>query len=203
MRDEKKNDKVTAVYYAIEELIAEGVDLTSVRVSDIATRAGIGKGTTYEYFSSKEEMIVRAMVYLVTSMMNRVMNQMEKLPSFCEKFMLLLDEMEQKAKQRACIMKYMNMFQDMSLCRQMHDILAEEDEAKKAMPMRIIEYLLDEGKKEGIISTKYSKTYMEMAVFSRVISFMMFVDDDLLERDCSTETMKKELYLGICREFGV
>ena len=63
MRDEKKNDKVTAIYKAVQELVEEGADFRTLRVSDVSAKAGIGKGTTYEYFSSKEEMIVKAVSY--------------------------------------------------------------------------------------------------------------------------------------------
>lgn len=203
MREEKKNDKVIAIYHAIGELVAEGADLSSMRVSDIAARAGIGKGTTYEYFSSKEEMVVRAMIYLVGSMVNRILNQMEQLTSFQEKFVMLLNEMEQKAKQRACIIKYLTMFNDMNLCQQVHDMFMEDEESKKAFPMRIIRYLLEEGKKEGIIGDNYPQFYMETTMFSRIISFVMFVDNDLCEKDCTSEAMKLELYRGVCRELGV
>lgn len=203
MRDEKKNDKIIAVYHAVEELMTEGADLSSMRVSDIAARAGIGKGTTYEYFSSKEEMVVKAIIYLVGSMVKRVLNAMEKLPSFEKKFMLLLDEMEEKAKQRTCILKYLEMVRDMNLCQQMHDVIAGDAEAQNSNPMRIISYLIEEGKKENLIGKKYPQSYMEMTIFSRVLSFVLFIDDDLNPKDCTKEEMKKELYSGICRELGV
>ena len=95
MRD-KKTDKVIAIYHAAEDFIAEGAELSTMRIGDIAAKAGIGKGTTYEYFSSKEEMIVKAMLYLVGSMVRRILDQMEKKQSFQEAFLLLLDEMEEK-----------------------------------------------------------------------------------------------------------
>lgn len=202
MREEKKNDKIIAIYHAIEELAAEGADISTMRVSDIAARAGIGKGTTYEYFSSKEEMVVKAMTYLVGSMVKHVLNQMEKLDSFQDKFLLLLDEMEEKVKQRACILKYLNMLNDMNLCQQMRDILHEDTDDKNANPMRIIRYLLEQGQKEGRIGKKYSQAYMETTVFSRVLSFVMYVNHDLGTKDCSNEKMKQELYSGLCRELS-
>lgn len=202
MREEKKNDKIVAIYDAIQDLVVEGADISSMRVSDIAARAGIGKGTTYEYFSSKEEMIVKAMAYLVGSMVNRILYQMECLPTFKEKFILLLDEMEEKAKQRICIIKYMSMINDMNLCQQMHNLLLEDAEAKNAIPMRIIRYLLEEGKKEGVIVCNYPQIYMETTMFSRIISFVMYVNDDLCDKDCTGEEMKQALYSGICRELG-
>ena len=202
MREEKKVDKVNAIYHAIEELVAEGADLSSMRVSDIAAKAGIGKGTTYEYFSSKEEMIVKAMLFLVGSMVKRIVDQMQKMSSFQDAFIMLLDEMEEKAKQRACIMKYLSMVNDMNLCQPMHDIMCFNSEAKASNPINIMRYLVERGQKEGILSTNYSQSYMLSAIFSKVITFMMFVNDDLGEKDCTSEEMKLALYQGICRELG-
>ena len=34
----------------------------AVRISDIAKEAGVGKGTVYEYFSSKEELLIKACI---------------------------------------------------------------------------------------------------------------------------------------------
>ena len=200
MREEKKNDKIIAIYHAIEELVAEGADLSSMRVSDIAARAGIGKGTTYEYFSSKEEMIVKAMVYLMESMVKRVLHQMEVLPTFKHKFIMLLDEMEEKTKQRACILKYLGMIGDMHLCEQMHDSLSLENEY--ANPMHIIRQLIKDGQKEGVIGGKYSQAYMEMSMFSRVISFVMFLDEKSYTEQLTGDEMKDELYNGLCRELA-
>ena len=45
--------KVTATYQAVIDLLMEGVDVGSLTVSEITGRAGIGKGTDYDYFSSK------------------------------------------------------------------------------------------------------------------------------------------------------
>ena len=202
MREEKKTDKVIAIYRAIGELVAEGADISSMRVSDIAAKAGIGKGTTYEYFSSKEEMVIKAMVFLVDSMVKRIIFQMEKLGTFRDKFMLLLDEMEEKAKQRACILKYLNMLSDMNLCQQMHDVLLEDEEAKNASPMRIIQYLIERGKEEGVIGNHFSQAYLETTMFSRVISFVIYADGDfgIIQRDYGE--MKQDLYDGLCRELA-
>ena len=202
MRD-KKTDKVIAIYHAVEDFIAEGSELSSMRVGDIAAKAGIGKGTTYEYFASKEELIVKAMLYLVGNMTKRIIHNMEKAETFRDKFMLLMDEMEEKVKQRACILKYFHMLSDLNLCNQMQEQLLCSEEAGKANPMRIVRYLLDEGRKEGIIGNNYSQSYMETVMFSKVIGFVVYVDNVFGNKDCDNEVMKENLYCGLCRELGV
>ncbi len=203
MRDDKKTNKVIAIYHAVEDFIAEGADLSSMRVSDIAAKAGIGKGTTYEYFTSKEELVVKAMIYLVDSMTKRILHNMEKVDTFQDKFMLLLAEMEEKVKQRACILKYFHMLGDLNLCEPMHDLLLENnEEAVKANPMRIIRYLLEQGKQEGIIGESLPQSYMETVLFSKVIAFVVYVDNVFGNKDSDNDVMKQNLYEGLCKELG-
>lgn len=202
MRDDKKIDKVIAIYHAVEDFIAEGADISAMRVSDIAAKAGIGKGTTYEYFTSKEELVVKAMVYLVGSMTKRIINNMEKLDTFYDKFMLLLADMEEKVKQRACILKYFHMLGDLNLCDKMQEVLLTSEDARKANPMQIIRYLINAGKEEGIITDQYSDSYMETAMFSRIIGFVVYVDNVFGNKDCDNDVIKQSLYDGLCRELG-
>ena len=44
--------KVLLMYQAVLQFMEEGADVASIRVSSITERAGIGKGTAYEYFDS-------------------------------------------------------------------------------------------------------------------------------------------------------
>ena len=52
MKEKTLSPKVKALYEAVEELIFENIDVKGIKVSDITERAGIGKGTAYEYFES-------------------------------------------------------------------------------------------------------------------------------------------------------
>ena len=63
MNREEYLPKEKAVYKAVIELFEEGADINNLTVAEITGRAGIGKGTAYEYFSGKEEMIAKAFFY--------------------------------------------------------------------------------------------------------------------------------------------
>jgi AcrR family transcriptional regulator len=56
-------EKMRLMYEAVSELIREHRELSTIKVSEITAKAGIGKGTAYEYFSSKEELISHALMY--------------------------------------------------------------------------------------------------------------------------------------------
>lgn len=51
IRKERENRPVRAAL----RLIAKGVNPAAMKVQQIADEAGIGKGTVYEYFASKDE----------------------------------------------------------------------------------------------------------------------------------------------------
>ncbi len=49
--------KEQAVFTAVLTLAGQGVDIAGLRVQQIADAAGMGKGTLYEYFKSKDEIL--------------------------------------------------------------------------------------------------------------------------------------------------
>ena len=57
------SEKERAVFEAVFRLLGEGREFHELKVADIAAEAGIGKGTVYEYFPSKEDILPRAIVY--------------------------------------------------------------------------------------------------------------------------------------------
>ncbi len=82
--------KVTAIYQAILTLLNQGQELYQLKVSDITKEAGIGKGTAYEYFSSKEEMIAGALVYDIKQLLLSLESLQEKEEQFEGKLYVIL-----------------------------------------------------------------------------------------------------------------
>lgn len=56
-------EKQQSIFKAVLELAGRGENLYTVKVQTIATAAGVGKGTLYEYFQSKEEILVNTMLW--------------------------------------------------------------------------------------------------------------------------------------------
>lgn len=57
-RQDLRDKKETAILEAAAAVVAER-GFRTTRVADVAERAGIGKGTVYEYFRSKEDLFLR------------------------------------------------------------------------------------------------------------------------------------------------
>ena len=64
MPEDSKKEKI---YDAVMQLIKEGKNLKTLKVSEIADRAGIGKGSIYLYFASKDDVIVEAVSYFLNT----------------------------------------------------------------------------------------------------------------------------------------
>lgn len=69
--------KVTAMYRAVSTLLREDKDISEMSVSMITGLAGIGKGTAYEYFDSKEEIIVCALLYEIRTVTEQASHQIQ------------------------------------------------------------------------------------------------------------------------------
>lgn len=57
MQNDQQTARKAAVYEAALRLIGQGVSPAALKIQQLADAAGIGKGTVYEYFSSKEEIL--------------------------------------------------------------------------------------------------------------------------------------------------
>lgn len=79
------SEKQLVVLQSVIRLMEGGADLREVKASDIAQAAGIGKGSLYLYFSSKEDIILNALLYRLDMQMEQVIALVEREESFREK----------------------------------------------------------------------------------------------------------------------
>lgn len=89
MHEEK--DKVLLMYGAVIDMISDGKDAMAITVSDITSRAGIGKGTAYEYFSSKDEIIVNAMLYGFKKGTEAIIEEISRQGAFKDKIYFIFE----------------------------------------------------------------------------------------------------------------
>lgn len=87
LKEEERREREQAIYRAVLRLAGDGADISRLRVQEIAAEAGMGKGTVYEYFASKDEILHRMTSYCMDSELSRV----EELLDRCA----TLDQVEQ------------------------------------------------------------------------------------------------------------
>lgn len=77
MTPDIRKERETALYEAALRLIAKGVNPAAMKVQQIADEAGIGKGTVYEYFASKDEILQGMALYCFDTEIARIAVLME------------------------------------------------------------------------------------------------------------------------------
>lgn len=145
-------EKVQRIYEAISELVQENREIAALKVQEITSRAGIGKGTAYEYFSSKEEIILHAGLWICFQQNRELLKELEKYDNFQSKFMFLLGWMENHKEQNELLIKALKgSFH--GECTQLKELIPEGliEKAKEYMT-RQINRLFDLGYREGIIT---------------------------------------------------
>lgn len=147
-------EKVQRIYEAISELVQENREIAALKVQEITSRAGIGKGTAYEYFSSKEEIILHAGLWICFQQNRELLKELEKYDDFQSKFMFLLGWMENHKEQNELLIKALKgSFH--GECIQLKELIPEGliEKAKEYMT-RQINRLFDLGYREGIITVQ-------------------------------------------------
>lgn len=80
------SDKVAMVYNAVLELVNKQNNPFKITVSEIADKSGIGKGTVYEYFKSKDDIFIKTFKYFS----EKVIENLEAIE--CNSFREMFDE---------------------------------------------------------------------------------------------------------------
>lgn len=83
-------EKRELILQSVLELFMEK-GINGLKVSQIAARAEIGKGTVYEYFNSKEELFLGAVEYGIEQLGEAITAKLKKSRNFQESFYSLVD----------------------------------------------------------------------------------------------------------------
>lgn len=191
--------KVSKMYEAVMALMVEGTDVSGIRVSTITERAGIGKGTAYEYFDTKEEIVVCAIVNKIQSIFGWLESVLLEKESFGEQLEFLLDEMGKKDGREYCFIKFVHMLTDTSeLSKMVREKVAREEFAPY-QPVKVFENVLQRAVDRGELRADLPLEYMIYCLFSHLITYM--VAEEALERSTlKQEVMRTLVYQGIIRE---
>lgn len=196
---EKIPEKVLMIYNAVEKLAEEGNDVTTLKVSDIAARAGIGKGTVYEYFESREEVIYQAVFYNISKSIETILYIFSENCGFKERFCKMLEYIWSKRLDENATR---SVFEVLRGIQNPDNILygLRFDKAKEmsiqcfdAIEKALIGYL-EEGHEEGVF-TENNMKYAKNALCSQVIQFIFFLQDNPEEGD--KDKIVKYVYDGL------
>lgn len=192
MNQKKKenSEKELALFHAVLELIEENADFSSMTVSDITGKAGIGKGTAYEYFSSKEEMVAKAIVWAIERQTEKAMQMLSEKNSMEEQILGIMDFIETEMCSKKCNIRLLKV---LSHSCEMQEKLQQEFE--KCAPMqksveKVVDEIISLGDREGNIAQGMKKTFRYTVIVSGLISYFMFLTQNRETVDVTQEEMR-------------
>ncbi len=95
------SNKEQLILESVLELARSGADLRALRIQEIADKAGIGKGTVYEYYRSKDEILQNVIVYCFEKELEEIEEHLGGCTSFEETLQASLDYIKEVIRERA------------------------------------------------------------------------------------------------------
>ena len=193
--NQKTSNKEVAIYKAIIELINEGADVSAMKVGDITARAGIGKGTAYEYFESKEEMVQKALFYYIMEQIERAKALVESKEKFEDRFMAILDYMVDNKNEIRPFLWIIRMRKS-----EVTDMEQGSGEILQCLMYLsgLAEWFLAFGDAEGLFK-ETNKNFRVSALLSQIVQFGFYLhlggEDDI-------EALKKFIYHGFLSQLN-
>lgn len=186
MKDNNYTDKELAIFNGLIDLIKSGANVYSVTVSEIAKASGVGKGTIYDYFSTKEEVISKSILYNIEKEMDHAITRIESKTNFkaryYEALKIIVENFDYK-------FSTINLLLSTGSFGELYEYLVDEDYLIPFYIKRIegiIDNLLMMGYEEGIITTEENQYYKRMVIKSSIAGFLNYINTRELYLDIDT-----------------
>lgn len=193
--------KVLAMYQAVIKLLNQGWDIHELKVADITREAGIGKGTAYEYFSSKEEILAGALVYEANQMVESLCRLQSREEQFEKKLQVILQWIGNDFKESRVFERMMKL--ENGKDESSHVIQENVRKMKQSCEsyVAVLDELLEIGRQQGVV--KEPNNYAaRMAVISQIFSVLMYLRDKELQKELSVDEIVDIAYRNIMKLLG-
>ncbi|NMA94636.1 MAG: TetR/AcrR family transcriptional regulator [Clostridiales bacterium] len=186
--------KEIAIIEGLIGLIREGANPYFIKVSDIAKAANIGKGTIYDYFSSKEEAISEAILYGLSKEIESGYMRIKSKTGFKEKFYETLYNVVESVENNISIF---NMLMSARGIQEFYEYLLEDGRDISEYMWRandVIMHLIKTGISDGIIEPAGSDYYKTMVINSAIMGFTQYISRRTLYPDVKLEEAMDSAY---------
>ncbi len=189
MKDNIHSEKEILIFNAVTKLMNEGVKLHTVKVADIAKAAGIGKGTIYDYFKSKEEILEKTLIYNMDIELSEALNQIKNLNNFKDKVYKVFEIAQKSVDNYSSVTILLLSNIGTYEFKEFLNNNAEGLDNRIKLINDTIEDIIDIGYKDGIVKKQEDKEYQEQVFNSTIMGFAHLVG-------CKNITDKYELEKG-------
>lgn len=199
-------DKVQQLFQAVIMLLYEGIDVNTLKISDITDKAGIGKGTAYEYFESKEEVIGVAILHYVGKFLMHVEKELEKQESFVAALNYLFDILEKNLHERGCFLQIVHLMLGNSSMGNYLQKAIRNGQAE--IPLVILNRMVERGIEQNRIRKDYPIPYIVYTICAKVLTYAALLDmreenRPLYNEKVNMKQMRELMIQGIRQEFCI
>ena len=183
-------EKVVLMNEAVNSLLAEGRNINTMSVSEITNRAGIGKGTAYEYFSSKEEIIARSLEANLATQIHDLVEREAGINSFREMLEVIVEWMTDNFKKNTGFtILFKNAVDPTTISDKQRQAFHEKCPGEQII-MEMIGQILRVGEKEGVIKTRHPY-FGSVAIISQVMAYSMYLVDERMHGEIPENDVKE------------
>jgi len=192
---DRVKDKREAIIKAAAEVFSQK-GFHQARVEEIARKAGIGKGTVYEYFNSKEELLKEVLSYIVRQHVKIFAGEIDEKTSAVEQIKEILKQhfnFMGRHRNIARLLLENNLF--LSLNEEIRTWLLE----KKLEKIAALERVLQKGVAEGEFREDFKPGLAAHLIFGAVMAVGSAVvhGDPNLDGDCLADSVIDLLLSGL------
>ncbi|MBE6894286.1 MAG: TetR/AcrR family transcriptional regulator [Ruminococcaceae bacterium] len=161
-------EKEICVFNGVMALSKAGKKIYNITVQDIAKAANVGKGTLYEYFPSKEEILLNTLVYFLGLENQKAQKIAQENISFKDKVYKLYDLILKSFEDGfAAVSQFSSSDEMLDIPKLIND---SKEYIEQVMTTRnqLIMDILQSGVDEGVISLEFDADYITMAIMANL-----------------------------------
>ena len=169
---DRRTQRERQIYESVLRLWQEKGDLHTITVQQVADAAGLGKGTMYEYFSSREEIFAKAFLYRMETEFLRLETNLERAENVDERLRELLNMADRVLDAQAAGLQILSLGvgekQNLEqLCTQAGCKCSERIE-------KLLENTVKQGIAEGVFAPPQSMRYALLALRSALAGYVSY-----------------------------
>lgn len=203
----KYAEKELLIFDGFKKIITDNSNIENIKVSDIAKAAGIGKGTIYEYFKSKDEIIARSIIYNFKIDIINTIEAIKEVSTFKEQCNHLFHYSISSGK---FIFPSLRILYNQVIPKELNSILQEDFEEileLKTQLYNLLDYVINTGIDENIINKDLSRDYQRYVLISSSMGIINKINANHFQQinlsdDDSINTQKNFSYTMILKSLA-
>lgn len=203
----KYAEKELLIFEGFKKIIIDNSNIESIKVSDIAKAAGIGKGTVYEYFKSKDEIIARSIIYNFKIEIKNTIETIKNVSSFKDQCDHLFHYSINSGK---FIFPSLRILYNHVVPTELNSIILEDFEEildLKSQLCNLLDYAINTGISENIINKDLDRDYQRYVLISSSMGILNRINASYfqqinLSEDKTIDTQKKFAYTMILKSLA-